>query len=60
MVAGRRPVKGLSLEMLQQVLTEFEAPDRWIYLAYDDFGSPYFMTREQWDHIFRPSPEDQS
>jgi len=53
-------MRGPALEMLEQVLTEFEAPDRWIYLAYDDLGSPYFMTREQWDHIFRPSPEDQS
>lgn len=46
--------------MLEHVLTEVEAPDRWIYLAYDDWGNPVHMTREQWEVIFRPGPEDQS
>ena len=42
------------------VLLEFEAPDRWVYVVFDDRGVPVYITKLEWEFLFRPSPEDQS
>ncbi len=43
-----------------QVLLEFEAPDRWVYVVFDESGEPYYVTKDEWESLFRPGPEDQS
>ena len=46
--------------MRPQVLLEFEAPDRWVYVVFDDGGEPSYVTKDEWESLFRPGAEDQS
>lgn len=46
--------------MRPQILVEFEAPDRWRYIYFDEYGDTREVTLDEWEMLFRPGPEDQS
>ncbi|HEU5170778.1 MAG TPA: hypothetical protein VFU46_09580 [Gemmatimonadales bacterium] len=46
--------------MRPQILLEIEAPDRWLYMYVDDDCEVRLVTRDEWEALFRPGPEDQS
>lgn len=46
--------------MRPHILLEFEAPDRWVYMYFDDSGETRLVTQDEWEALFRPGPEDQS
>lgn len=46
--------------MRPQILLELEAPDRWLYMYVDDDCEVRLVTRDEWEALFRPGPEDQS
>lgn len=56
--AGKSGCK-MSTVRERQVLIELEAPDRWVYVLYDDTGQAVYVSREEWDVLCRPGPEDQ-
>lgn len=45
--------------MRHSALLEEDLYEGWIYLLFDDRGNVTSMTRDEWEAMVRPDPEDQ-
>ncbi len=46
-------------ELSRSLLLEENAPDAWVFLHYEDDGRVVALTPEEYEVLYRPSPEDQ-
>jgi hypothetical protein len=43
----------------RSMLLDGDAPERWIFLDYEDDGRVVALTPQQYESIYRPDPDDQ-
>ncbi len=45
--------------MTDLALLEEDPSERWVYILYDDQGTPIYLSRDEWEEVHRADPEDQ-
>lgn len=54
-----RPLVAITPYRPPSQLLDEDAPERWIFLDYGDDGRVFLLTRQRYESLYRPDPDDQ-